>query len=323
MNAGNLDTADGGFLGAPRRHRVNRTAAGEVIELCARTGGAGPPLLLLHGFPQTHAMWRRVALQLAAHFTLVCADLRGYGDSTKPADSPAHAEMSKRALAADVHALMRSLGHERFGVVAHDRGARVAHRLALDHPEAVLRLLLIDIVPTLDMYERTDRAFATAYYHWFHLIQPAPLPERMIAGDGRFYLHRKLAGWGTGGLAPFEPAALAAYERAFAEPATVHAMCEDYRASAGIDLEHDRASRAAGEKIACPLHVLWGERGVIQRLFEPLALWQAQCAGPVTGRALPAGHYLAEELPQETAREVLRFFGAGDGTPSPASGLKT
>jgi len=306
----------GGFagLGHARLRRVNTTAAGEPIEICARVGGAGPPLLMLHGFPQTHAMWRRVAERLAPHFTLVCADLRGYGDSTKPADDPDHVEHSKRAMAADMRALMRSLGHERFGVVAHDRGARVAHRLALDHPGAVTRLVLVDIVPTLDMYERADRAFATAYYHWFHLIQPAPLPERMIAGDWRFYLHRKLAGWGSGGLAPFEPAALAEYERAFADPATVHAVCEDYRASAGIDLEHDRASRATGAKVACPLHVLWGERGVIHRLYEPLAMWRAQCTGPVTGRALPAGHYLAEELPEETAAEVLGFFGVGSPT---------
>jgi haloacetate dehalogenase len=307
MDAGN-PADDFAGLGAARHHRVNATAAGAPIEICARTGGAGPPLLLLHGFPQTHAMWRRVAERLAPHYTLVCADLRGYGGSTKPADAPGHAELSKRAMAADMRALMRSLGHERFGVLAHDRGARVAHRLALDAPEAVTRLLLIDIVPTLDMYERADRAFATAYYHWFHLIQPVPLPERMIAGDWRFYLHRKLAGWGTGGLAPFEPAALAEYERAFSDPATVHAMCEDYRASAGIDLEHDRAARAAGAKIACPLHVLWGERGVIHRLYEPLALWRAQCDGPVTGRTLPAGHYLAEELPQETADEARAFF---------------
>jgi haloacetate dehalogenase len=291
-----------------RRHRVNETAAGEAIEICARDGGSGPPLLLLHGFPQTHAMWRRVARLLAPRFTLVMPDLRGYGDSSKPADSLDHAEHSKRAMAADMRFLMRRLGHERFGVAGHDRGGRVAHRLALDHPDAVTRLAVIDIAPTLDMYECTDLAFASAYYHWFHLIQPAPLPERMIVGDWRFYLRHKMGGWGSGGLAHVEPDALAEYERAFGNPATVHAMCEDYRASAGIDLAHDRASRAAGEKIACPLLVLWGERGVVHRLFDPPALWRAQCAGPLTTRLMPAGHYIPEELPEATAAELQAFF---------------
>jgi haloacetate dehalogenase len=298
---------DDGFTA--RRHRVGTTPDGEPIEIFASRGGSGPPLLMLHGFPQTHAIWRRVARQLAGEFTLVLADLRGYGDSTQPADAPDHANHSKRAMAADMVALMKALGHDRFGVVGHDRGGRVAHRLALDHPAAVERLMVIDIAPTLDMYAATSFDFARAYYHWFHLIQPAPLPERMIAGDWQAYLHAKLGGWGgTGASSHIEPDALAEYERCFQRPEVIHAMCEDYRASAGIDLAHDRASREAGVEIACDLRVLWGARGVIARLFDPLALWRARCSKQVTGRALPAGHYIPEELPDATAAEVRAFF---------------
>jgi haloacetate dehalogenase len=277
--------------------------------LFARTGGRrdGPALLLLHGFPQTHAMWHRVAQQLAQRFFLVLPDLRGYGDSAKPATEAGHAPHSKRAMAADLVALMDRLGRPRFGLAGHDRGGRVAHRLALDHPQRVERLCLIDIAPTLDMYAATDQRFATAYYHWFHLIQPAPLPERMIGGDPLFYLHHKLGGWGSGGVAHLEPEALAEYERCFT-PDTIHAMCEDYRASASIDLEHDRASRAAGQRIDCDLLLLWGERGVVHRLFDPLALWRAQCARTVSGLQLAAGHFIPEEQPAETAAALQAFF---------------
>ena len=284
------------------------------VELFARTGGdpTKPPLLLLHGYPQTHAMWHRVAHGLAADFALVIPDLRGYGDSTKPARAATpdldHAQHSKRAMAADMVALMRSLGHERFAVVGHDRGGRVAHRVALDHPERVARLAVIDIVPTLDMYERTDMRFASWYYHWFFLIQPAPLPERMIGGDPAFYLRWTLGGWGGESLAAFEPEALADYERCFCRADAIHASCEDYRASASIDLEHDRASRAAGAKIACDLLVLWGTKGVVGRLYDPLALWRAQCAGAVEGTAMSAGHFIAEELPDETVTRLLAFL---------------
>jgi len=283
------------------------------VELFVRSGGrpGAPPLLLLHGFPQTHAMWQRVAQALAPHFRLVLPDLRGYGDSDCPPGAPDHANYSKRAVAADLAALMRSLGHARYGVAGHDRGGRVAHRLALDHPQAVARLALLDIAPTLDMYAATDMRFASAYYHWFHLIQPAPLPERMIGGDTCHYLHWKLGGWGSGGLGHVEPEALAEYERCFTRPANIHAACEDYRASAGIDLEHDRASRAAGQKIACELLLLWGTRGVVQRLFDPLALWQAQCAGRVTPLPLDCGHFIPEERPAETAAALLDFFRTG------------
>jgi len=288
-------------------------AAGDV-ELFARTGGnrSGSPVLLLHGYPETHAMWQRVAQRLAADFALVIPDLRGYGDSTKPApaETPAldHAQHSKRAMAADLVALMRSLGHHRFAVVGHDRGGRVAHRLALDHPEQLARLAVIDIVPTLDMYEATDMRFASWYYHWFFLIQPAPLPERMIGGDPAFYLRSTLGAWGSDGLSFVEPEALGEYERCFSRADTIHAACEDYRASATIDLEHDRESRAAGAKVACEMLVLWGARGVVGRLHDPLALWRAQCAAAVEGSAMEAGHFIPEELPVDTAARLAAFL---------------
>ena len=281
------------------------------VNVHARVGGAAgaPPVLLLHGFPQTHAMWHRVACALAPQFRLVLPDLRGYGDSGKPPGGADHAGYSKRAMAGDLIGLMRTLGHEHFAVAGHDRGGRVAHRLALDHPQAVRRLCVLDIAPTLDMYAATDMAFARAYYHWFHLIQPAPLPETMIGGCAREYLHAKLGGWGTGGLAHLEPRALAEYERCFCRPEAIHAACEDYRAAAGIDLEHDRASRAQGQRLACDLRVLWGARGVVQRQFDPLALWRAQCDGTVDGRALDCGHFLPEEQPEQTAAALREFFG--------------
>ena len=278
----------------------------------ARVGGPreAPALLLLHGFPQTHVMWHRVAQVLQRRFRLVLPDLRGYGDSALPADAPGHAQMSKRTMAADLVALMGQLGHSSFHLAGHDRGGRVAHRLALDHPQAVERLAVLDIAPTLDMYQATDLAFASAYYHWFHLIQPAPLPETMIAGCARDYLHAKLGGWGSGGLAHVEPEALVEYERCFGRPEAIHTACEDYRAAASIDLGHDRDARAAGQRIACDLLVLWGARGVVQRLFDPLALWRAQCDGRVSGRALDCGHFLPEERPGETAQALGEFFGA-------------
>ncbi|WP_296510932.1 alpha/beta hydrolase [Rhodoferax sp.] len=275
--------------------------------------GARPALLLLHGFPQTHVLWARVAQLLAQDFYLVMPDLRGYGDSDKPAGLPDHSNYSKRTLAADMVALMDALGVPRFGVCGHDRGGRVAHRLALDHPQRVQGLCVIDIAPTLDMYAATDFAYASAYYHWFHLIQPAPLPETMILGAPLPYLHTKLGGWGGSGTGFIEPQAMAEYERCFQLPGTVHSMCEDYRASAGIDLEHDRASRAlpdAAGRIACNTLVLWGERGVVNRLFDPVALWTAQCAATVSAQVLPAGHFIPEELPDVTARQLKEFFHA-------------
>ena len=282
------------------------------LRIHGRTGGTpeAPPLLLVHGFPQSHVLWHRVAQRLAPHFKLVLPDLRGYGRSSKPAGNADHANYSKRVMAQDLLALMHELGFERFNVCGHDRGARVAHRLALDHPQAVQRLALIDIAPTLDMYNATGMDLARAYYHWFHLIQPSPLPEKMIGGCAPDYLRAKLGGWGSGGTAHIEAVALAEYERNFCTPDAIHAACEDYRASAGIDLDHDRASRAAGHKIVCDTLVLWGERGVVHKLFDPLALWQAQCAATVQGQMLPAGHFIPEELPAETAAALAAFFSA-------------
>ncbi|MBC8161107.1 MAG: alpha/beta hydrolase [Roseiflexaceae bacterium] len=288
------------------------------VSIFARYGGNphGPALLLLHGFPETHVMWHRVVQALQDQYFVVLADLRGYGDSSKPLGLPDHRSYGKRAMAGDVIGVMNTLGWPRFCLCGHDRGGRVAHRLALDYPTQVEKLCVIDIAPTLDMYNATDTAFATAYYHWFHLIQPNPLPEFMIGGNPMRYLHASLGGLGSDGLTHIEPAALAEYERCFT-PEAIHAVCEDYRASAGIDLEHDRESRARGEKIRCDMHVLWAGRGVVNRFFKPVELWQAQCAGNVSGEALPAGHFIPEELPLETARALAQFFGGAQ----PASGV--
>ena len=272
----------------------------------ARGGGEGPPILLLHGYPQTHAIWHKVAPRLAQRFTLVCADLRGYGDSAKPPSAPDHASYSKRAMAADMAALMSSLGHEHFHVAGHDRGGRVAHRLALDHPERVLKLATLDIAPTREMYRGTTEAFARGYWHWFFLIQPAPFPERMIGAEPDAYWLKK-CGSGSAGLAPFAPEALSEYLRCFRNPEAIRASCEDYRAAASIDLVHDDADGA--RKLAQPLLALWGAHGVVHRCFDVLALWRSR-AEDVRGWALPGGHYLAEELPDEVAEAFEGFFGA-------------
>ncbi len=281
-----------------------RVDTGEVA-INAIVGGQGQPLLLLHGYPQTHVIWHKIAPRLAARYTVVAADLRGYGDSGKPEGALDHSNYSKRAMARDQVELMRQLGFERFYVAGHDRGARVAHRLAIDHPDRVLKLALLDISPTKKMYESTNREFAQAYYHWFFLIQPKPLPEKLIESDPQFYLLKKI-GSGSAGLSAFAPDALSEYLRCFT-PETIHASCEDYRASASIDLEHDRADMQARRKIACPLLVLWGKRGVIERCFTPLKDW-GEVATDVRGRALEGGHYLAEELPDETCAELETFF---------------
>jgi len=272
-------------------------------------GGSGSPLLLLHGYPQTHAIWHRIAGDLARDHTIIAADLRGYGDSSKPVDLPDHEQQSKRAMAADMVELMRSLGFDRFAVAGHDRGGRVTHRMCLDHPQVVTRAAVLDISPTRTMYLRSDRAFATAYYHWYFLIQPFDLPERMIGADPIAYLNTKLGGWGSKSTNFFDPRAMAEYERCFRDPATIHASCEDYRAAASIDLVHDDADVAAGRKVECPLLVLWGERGVVDRYFEPLDDWRA-VARDVRGRSLPCGHYLPEEAPAETLAELAAFSAA-------------
>ena len=283
----------------PRRIATSGTEINLIV------GGSGPPLLLLHGYPQTHAMWHRIAPRLAQHFTVVCTDLRGYGDSGKPVSEPDHSTYSKRAMAQDQVDVMHALGFERFALAAHDRGARVAHRMARDHVDRVERVVVLDISPTAIMYAKTDKAFATAYYHWFFLIQPYDLPERMIGADPGYYLRKTLGGWGTAGLAIFDPTALAEYERCFRDQATIHATCEDYRAAATIDLAHDAAD--VERKIDCPLLVLWGEKGVVHRFFDPIADWKS-VASDVRGKALPSGHYLAEEAPDATFAELLAFF---------------
>jgi haloacetate dehalogenase len=281
-----------------REERIE--TGGATVHL--KIGGKGAPLLLLHGFPQTHLMWHRIVPELARRYTVVCPDLRGYGASSKPAEGEDHAGYAKRAMALDQVETMAKLGFPHFQVVGHDRGGRVTHRLCLDHPQAVERACVIDIAPTLTMYERTDRAFATAYYHWFFLIQPAPLPERLIGAESDWYVERTLGSWG-GGI--FDPAAVEAYKAAFRDPATLHAACEDYRAAATIDLEHDRADRE--KRVACPLLVLWGAKGVVARTYDVLATWREK-ALDVQGSALPGGHFLPEESPKETLDALLRFL---------------
>lgn len=270
-----------------------------------RTGGQGPALLLLHGYPQTHVLWHKLAERLKDRFTLVCADLRGYGDSDKPLTDPEHFPYSKRAMALDMAQVMTSLGHHSFMVGAHDRGARVAHRLALDHAQRVTKLATLDIAPTREMYAGTNDAFARAYWHWFFLIQPAPFPERMIGADPEAYW-RKKCGSGAAGLKPFAPEALSEYLRCFADPRTIHGSCEDYRAAATIDIRHD--DEDGDRKLTQPVLALWGENGIIGKCFDPLALWRLR-AENVQGRSLPGGHYLAEEIPDLVAAQFIAFFG--------------
>ena len=276
-------------------------------ELRLRRGGEGPPLLLLHGNPQTHAMWHLVAPELAKRFSVVCPDLRGYGGSFKPPASADHAAYAKREMARDLLELMASLGHRRFSVVAHDRGARVAHRLALDHPDCVEKLAVLDIVPTLAHFERADMAFAMGYYHWFWFAQPHPFPENVIsaAPDAWFLAHSSREPKPPGF---FAPSALADYMAAVRDPAMIRGMCEDYRAAATIDLVHDRESRAAGIKVKCPLLVLWGTKGKIGEWYDALAIWREYASGGVAGGGVPSGHYLAEEAPQDVLAALRDFL---------------
>lgn len=277
-----------------------------AARLHGRKGGQGAPLLLLHGHPQTHSMWHLVAPQLARHFTVVMMDLRGYGDSGRPAPDPEHLVYSKREMALDALAVMRHHGFDTFQVLAHDRGARVAHRLAADHPKTIRRLMLLDIAPTLAMYENTTEAFARAYWHWFFLIQPSPLPEALIESDPARYV-RSVMGKRHAGLGAFAPEALAEYERCAQIPGTATSICEDYRASATVDLVHDRADIAGGVLLTQPLRVLWGEHGAVGQCFDVMELWRA-CADDVTGQSLPCGHYIAEEAPALLLTQALNFF---------------
>ena len=268
-------------------------------------GGQGPPALLLHGYPQTHAMWHRVAPAMAERFTVVVPDLRGYGDSSKPPAGDDHSGYSKRALAADGVEVMEALGFGRFAVVGHDRGARVGHRMALDYPEKVTKLAALDIVPTHKVFGSADKDLAIAYYHWFFLSQPYDLPETLIGADPTYYLRKKLGHWGTG-LEKFASEALAEYERCFSDPATIHASCEDYRAAATIDLVHDETD-FGNHKISCPLLLLWGGRGAMERLYDVPEAWR-DYAEDIRGRPVDAGHFLAEEKPEEVSEEILAFL---------------
>lgn len=282
-------------------HRLIQTAEAEIA---VSLGGNGPPLLLLHGYPQTRAIWHATAPVLARRFHVVAADLRGYGQSSKPPGGADHAAYSKRAMARDMADVMSALGHETFYVAGHDRGARVAHRLALDYPSRVRAACVMDIAPTLLMFDATDQKFATGYYHWFFLIQPDGLPERMIGADPAYYLTEKLRRWAAPG-ARFVPKAVAEYVRAFT-PETIHASCEDYRAAATIDLVHDRADRA--RRVSCPLLVLWGAKGFVQKSYDLLGVWRAY-ASDVTGQPIDCGHFLPEEASSEVIEALEQFFG--------------
>lgn len=273
-------------------------------EINLKVAGNGPPLLLLHGYPQTHVIWHKIAPKLAEKFTVVATDLRGYGDSGKPASDAEHSPYSKRAMAADQVEVMSALGFDRFSVVGHDRGGRVAHRMVRDYPDRIDKIAVLDIAPTATMYGATDKTFATAYYHWFFLIQPDGLPEHMIGCDPEFYLSRKMAAWGKANGAITDEA-FAEYLRCFSDPATIHATCEDYRAAAGIDLAHDATN--SDEKIINPLLVLWGREGFVAKAYDVLETWR-DVASDVSGHAVSGGHFLPEEAPDEMLKALLEFL---------------
>ena len=280
------------------------TTSGAEIALVQ--GGSGPPLLLLHGYPQTHVIWHKVAPRLAERFTLVIPDLRGYGASSKPATDKEHLTYSKRAMALDIVEVMRALGFERFDVAGHDRGARVTYRLALDHPDRVRRAAVLDIIPTIEQFERVDRFGARTIYHWYFLTQPAPFPETLIGKDPDYFLEHSLGSW-RGVPSAFTPEALAAYREAFRNPEVIHATCEDYRAGITCDCKFDEADRAAGRKIALPMLALWGALGRPNRGAAILEVWKSW-ATDVRGKGLECGHFIPEEAPDALTEELLAFF---------------
>jgi haloacetate dehalogenase len=276
------------------------------LRLRAWLAGSGPPVLLLHGYPQTHVMWHRVAPILARDHTVVVADLRGYGDSAKPAAGGDHAEYSKRSMAGDQVALMAMLGFDVFAAAGHDRGGRVVHRMCLDHPGVVVRAAVLDIVPTRHVFATADQNVGLAYYHWFFLAQAADLPERLIGSDPEYFLRRAIHQW-SATENPFGDAAVAEYVRCFRDPAAIAASCEDYRAAATIDLEHDEQSVRAGHRVTCPLLVLWGRRSFVGRHYDVLSVWR-RYARDVRGSGMDCGHFLAEEQPQATSVALAAFL---------------
>lgn len=277
-----------------------------TIKIAYRIEGSGPPLLLLHGFPQTKTIWNKLTPLLSNRFTLVRPDLRGYGLSSKPAGLFDHANYSKREMANDMVALMSHLGFSKFALVGHDRGGRVAHRLVTDHPDIVSKLMVLDISPTYAMYANTTQKFATGYWHWFFLIQPYPIPETLIGNNVEFLLP-KMMGAKAGSVNTFEPEAFSEYVHFMKDPAGLHAMCEDYRAASTIDLVHDQEFRDLGQKLPIPLRVLWGEKGIVHQCFTPVSDWQVLFKN-VTGKTVPSGHYIPEEIPEILATEMIEFF---------------
>ena len=280
------------------------SVADGLIRISYTIEGSGPPLLLLHGFPQTKAIWRKIVPKLTPYFTVITSDLRGYGDSSKPVGKPDHTTYSKRAMAEDQVRLMQHLGFEKFDLVGHDRGGRVSHRLVMDYPQAVRQVMVLDISPTLSMYEQTSLEFAQGYWHWFFLIQKYPLPEKLINAEPEFFLDTFI---GKNSGPNFAPEDWDTYISQIKNPDSVHAMCEDYRAAITVDLEHDRNDRLAGKKIEVPLRVLWGDNGLVNRCFKPLDDWQ-RVANHVSGKTVPSGHYIPEHAPGDLINEILEFF---------------
>jgi haloacetate dehalogenase len=293
------------MTGLPEPFRYEKIEAGGTV-INTAVAGRGEPLLLLHGYPQTHLIWRHIAPALASQYTVVATDLRGYGDSGKPAPDKANSVYAKRAMAGDQAEVMRRLGFDRFAVISHDRGARVGHRLALDHPDAVSRLTVLDIVPTRHVFTHVTKSMATAYFHWFFLAAGGGIPERLLGSEPEFWIRTTIEHLLAPG-ASIGPEVMAEYVRCFSDPATISATCADYRAGGTTDLADDDASAAAGQKVTCPVLVLWGERSFVGKEYQPVEAWR-EYATDVRGRALPAGHFLPEEVPGPILEELRAFL---------------